>query len=333
MLAEVTDHSTWGSCSNCYTDLPDGGDICDGCSMPRRCSECHAEITLQDGGMCAACRAFARSEAKDQLSARLSPAELVAVYQQADRDIRQGFALVANAMDAVNAAFTLDKPSGISIQDGRHTYINFENPEERLKEVRRAIWRAMVERLEIRRFMSVKAWEDLTREIDKGEVPELTEAAIAAMVKQFSDAAPSMLEQAVAEVFDFLRPPRSEYKRNSEYEVPRRVALTWVIDTWYTKTFPSKCLQPRHQAEQKLTALENVFTSLDGKGSTSKGYVSKLSEAIRKTESGALGSTEYFEFRGYKNGSLHLTFLRLDLLEKFNRIAGGARLRSKEPTK
>jgi len=322
------DRSDWGACGNCGQDLPYGGDLCDACSMPRHCSDCGVEIALDDGRACAACRAYARSEAGDQLAARLSPAELVAVYQKADREIRQGFALIASAMGAINGAFTLDKPSAINIQDGRN-YIDFEKPEARLKEVRRAIWRAMVERLEIRRLMSVKAWDELTKQIDKGDVPELTEEAIAAMVKQFADAAPSMLEQAVAEVFDFLRPPHSEYKRNSEYEVPRRVALTLVIDTWYTRTFPSKCLQPRHQAEQQLTALENVFSSLDGKGSTSKGYVSNLSEAIRKTERGALGSTEYFEFRGFNNGALHLTFRRLDLLQKFNQIAGGARLRSK----
>lgn len=266
----------------------------------------------------------------DQLTARLTPADLVAVYQQAERDIRQGFALVANAMDSINAAFTLDKPSGIGIQGHGHTYINFDKPEERLREVRRALWHTMVERLEVRRMMSVKAWKELTEQIDKGEVPDLTEEAIAAMVKQFSDAAPAMLEQAVAEVFDFLRPPHSEYKRNSEYEVPRRVALTWVIDTWHTKTFPSKFLVPRHQCEQQLTALENVFSNLDGRGSVSKGHVSNLSEAIRRTKRGDLGETEYFSFRGYNNGALHMTFLREDLLRAFNRIAGGMRLRARE---
>jgi hypothetical protein len=294
------------------------------------CSECHEPITADDQGLCFDCRKAKRTEEGDQLAARLGPAELVAVYQQAERDIRQGFALVANAMDAINAAFTLDKPSGIGIQKSSSEYVRFDNPGWHLKEVRRALWHTMVERLEIRRLMSVKAWTELQKEIDKGEVPELTEEAIAAMVKQFSDAAPAMLEQAVAEVFDFLRPPHSEYKRNSEYEVPRRVALTWVIDTWYTKTFPSKFLQPRHQCEQQLTALENVFSSLDGKGSTGKGYVSKLSEAIRQTKRGALGQTEYFAFRGFNNGALHLEFLRLDLLLRFNQIAGGARLRAKK---
>lgn len=326
-LATV-DTSTWGSCSNCYCDLPDGGDLCDGCSMPRQCSGCHVMI---DGpaSQCAACYAYDRSEAKNEIATRLLPAELVAVYQQAERDIRQGFALVSGAMERLNAAFTLGKHSGVSIHGHRNREVNFETPDENLKEIRRSLWHTMVERLEIRRMMSVKAWEELQKEIDKGDVPDLTEESIAAMVKQFSDRAPAMLEQAVAEVFDFLRPPGSKYKRNSEFEVPRRVALWWVIDTWYTKAFASEGLRPRHQVEQQLTALENVFSALDGRGSVSKGNVSNLSEAIRKTKRGELGRTEYFEFRGFNNGALHLTFVREDLLRKLNAIAGGMRLRTK----
>lgn len=293
------------------------------------CADCGCSATGDDN-LCNSCRAYGRSQAKDQLTQRLMPSELVAIYQQADRDVRQGFALIAGATDRLNAAFTLDRSSGVSVQDSREN-INFREPDKCLKEVRRQLWHTMVERLELRRLMSVKAWTELQKDIDKGEVPELTEEAIAAMVKQFSDAAPAMLEQAVAEVFDFLRPPNSGYVRNSEYEVPRRVALTWVIDTWYTKTFPSKFLQPRHQCEQQLTALENVFSNLDGQGSVSKGYVSKLSEEIRKTKRGALGKTEYFAFRGFNNGALHLEFLREDLLLRFNQIAGGVRLRSKGP--
>ena len=327
-LATV-DYSAWGACRNCYTDLPDGGDICDGCSMPRACSDCPTQIGPDEDGKCAACRAYDRHESKDQLTPRLVPGELVAIYQQAEADVRKGFALIAGAQDSLNAAFTLDATSGVSIQGHSNTYLDFSKPEARLKEVRRALWHTMVERLEIRRLMSVKAWKELKEQIDKGDVPELTEEAIASMVKQFSDAAPAMLEQAVAEVFDFLRPPGSKYKRNSEFEVPRRVALWWVIDTWYTKTFASKGLRPRHECEQQLTALENVFQALDGRGSVSKGNVSNLSEAIRKTKRGELGKTEYFEFRGFNNGALHLSFVREDLLKRFNQIAGGTRLRAK----
>jgi hypothetical protein len=262
------------------------------------------------------------------LAAHLTPAQLVAAYQHAEREIRQGFALIRNAVDRLNHAYTDGNAHGVSIQSHAE-YVRWEDPGVHITIMRRQLWRIMVEKLELRRFMSVKAWDDLCREIEKGECPEITSESVSAMVRQFSGRAPEMLKEAVEEVFSFLRPPGSHYKRNSEFEVPRRIALTWIIDTWHAKTFASKFLRPRHEVEQNLTALENVFSSLDGQGSTTKGHLSTLSETIRQTKRGELGETEYFAFRGYANGSLHLEFKRLDLLKRLNAIAGGKRLHEK----
>lgn len=257
----------------------------------------------------------------------MTPAALVASWVQASRDIRAGFALIDEATERLNLAYTEGGNRAVGIQTHAE-YVRWSEPEYHLTGMRRELWRVLVERLEIRRFMSVKAWEELTKEIAKGECPDITEEAVSAMVAQFSDRASAMLEDAVCEVFNVLRPPNSRYTRNSEYEVPRRVALTWILDSWHAKSFGASPLRPRYESEQTLTALENVFTSLDGKGSVTKGHVSALSEAIRRTMRGELGATEYFEFRGYANGALHLTFLRADLLARFNQIAGGKRLRS-----
>lgn len=84
--------------------------------------------------------------------------------------------------------------------------------------------------------------------------------------------------------------------------------------------------------EERLSALENVFTSLDGRGSVTKNYYSAISTAIKaapKAET-CQGETPYFAFRGFRNGNLHLRIKRLDLLARFNRMAGGANLRPKE---
>lgn len=87
-----------------------------------------------------------------------------------------------------------------------------------------------------------------------------------------------------------------------------------------------------HRQDQHLTALENVFSALDGKGQVSKQYYSQIFGLIDALPRGAecVGQTEYFAFRGYLNGTLHLTFLRRDLLARFNQIAGGRRLRPQQ---
>lgn len=294
-----------------------------------QCSECHEPIALADTGICSDCLRQQRSEEGDQLTKKLSIPDLVAVYERSEADIRAGFALVARAQQALNDAFTLDSNHGIAIQNHRDQ-IHFDDPERNLKLVRQSIWRTLVERLELRRFMSISAWTELQKQLDQTDaVPEITEATIAAMAEQFSSRMPEMLEAAVAEVFNYLRPPGSRYKRNSEFEVPKRVVLSFVIDQWYAKGYASKPMHVNYTYEQNLTALENVFQALDGSGSVSKSHYSELSGAIKRTLLGELGETKYFRFRGYRNGSLHLLFLREDLLLKFNQIAGGNRLRSK----
>jgi hypothetical protein len=72
--------------------------------------------------------------------------------------------------------------------------------------------------------------------------------------------------------------------------------------------------------------LENVFTALDGNGQIAKRYNSVLEDAICSAP-GGVGETDYFNFKAHRNGNLHISFRRRDLLARFNQIAGGARLR------
>jgi hypothetical protein len=132
-----------------------------------------------------------------------------------------------------------------------------------------------------------------------------------------------MLTEAVEEVFSFLRPRRSEYKRNSEFEVPPKIILSHIVDTGWMGRFRVSYYRSQH-----LTALENVFSALDGRGSVSKSYYSALQQEIEKaTRTERRFQTEYFEGTVHKNGNMHLTFRRLDLLKRLNEIAGGKRLR------
>lgn len=134
----------------------------------------------------------------------------------------------------------------------------------------------------------------------------------------YSDHIDDMMGEAVAEVFEFLRPRNDHYKTNSELEIGPKVILT-CVETWFSGGF-----HVRHWWSQRLTAMENVFTALDGKGAVSKTYYSALENAIKAAP---VGETPYFAYKCFKNGNLHLQFRRPDLLQRLNQIAGGRRLR------
>lgn len=172
--------------------------------------------------------------------------------------------------------------------------------------------------------MSIQAAKDLDRQLERDTLPPINIESIDAMVRGFQAQAYDMLQAAVEEVFNRLRPRgggrRKKYKCNSEYEVPKKVVLECMIEHSYKGGF-----HVRYGREQELVAMENVLHSLAGKGSICKTQNSQLSNTIVQS---AAGETDLFKYHAFGNGNLHLTFKDLDLLARFNARAGGARLRA-----
>lgn len=263
------------------------------------------------------------------LANRQTIVELVAAYEQAAAGIRVGFARIARAENDLTRAFDSGEfKYTFSVRD-RHNRgaIDFDDPEPYVKQLEREVWKALVERLEIRRMCSIKRAAEIDRQLEREELPELTVENVLSWANGIQDKLPDMIQEAVEEVFDWLRPRGQKYKTNSEFEIGQRVILTWVLEdsTWQNKFHVS------HYSQKNLTALENVFTALDGQGMVAKGsWQSKLADAINTTPLGVgRGETDYFKFRCFKNRNLHLEFKRPDLVDKLNKMAGGMRLRDK----
>lgn len=262
------------------------------------------------------------------LATRQGVTELVGIYEQAEADIRRGYALLAGAQEQLRTHYH----EYVSvIPDGRRSHVEIDT-EAAVLAVRRRCWEALLGRLDIRRFMSVAEWEALEKQVRDGECPDLTVESVIAMCEGFRQRMPEMLEAAVKEVFDWLVPHKwtgmDKYKTNDKCEVGRRVVVNMVFDPWYSSWYV------RDGARQRLIALENVFTALDGKGQVTKSShwsqietIARESKTERRSDGPLVGETPYFRFRGFKNGNLHLEILRADLLSRFNAIAGGQRLR------
>ncbi len=267
----------------------------------------------------------------DTLARRLSVSEAVAIFETAEADLRKAFALLANVEKTLSDTFSPhgDNQRWIYVRDRySHRSMNFVEVDGALAELRRDVWQGLVNRLELRSMMSIRAWEKLEKQIKEEEPPPIDRETVAQMAEGFRQQMPDMLKEAVEEVFDWLRPRNDRYKTNSQFEVPETVCLSGCVEQAF-----SGGVRPSHYYEQNLTALENVFGALDGRGQTTKGHYSELSQAIRNATSapvGWVGSTDLFSFKAFKNRSLHLKFLRPDLLAKLNALAGGMRLRGQE---
>jgi hypothetical protein len=264
--------------------------------------------------------------ASGDISERLTIEELVLEYEAAETAIRVGFSTVQAALDRLNAIVAMNG-NAVRIRDRHHRgqSIDFDNADFHVREIRRDVWRALVERMQLRQGMSIAAWEKLDSDLEKGDPAPINAETVRGVVAGFRSDLPEMLKDAVKEVFNWLRPPGSGYKTNTEFELGERVVLTYMLEA---PSYGGWQVNYRHG--QHLIALENVFAMMDGKlPATSEKYFGELGSAIRDCQRGApcVGATDLFSFKGFKNGNLHLKFLRMDLVKKLNAVAGGARLK------
>jgi hypothetical protein len=245
--------------------------------------------------------------------------EIVSLYTKACKQITEGYGLLEDASQSLKTVFE-DKYTF----DLKPKHYDWNEPEKTIDTLKADIWRAIINKMELKRLMSVERADKLDKALWDGKMPDgeplpdITEKTVMDMVRSFTSNVDDYLKDAVKEVFDFLR-PRSwwkEYKSNKKFEVGKRVILEhWLDDTfngWY---------RVNHYRTNQMRALDNVFRLLDGKGPI-KTYYGELHDAI---ESGKC-ETEYFSCKCHKNLNLHLEFKRPDLLAKLNKIAGGLNL-------
>jgi hypothetical protein len=255
------------------------------------------------------------------LATRKTIDELATVYQAAMDKITTAYTLLAEAQSELRAAFQEDY-GGFDTTDREIYSSDPLNVCEGIKaKVARTAWRAAIDRLGIRKVLSVKRTEELNDRLDSRSKfiwPAFTTANVMNEFIELSRASSTLLAESVKEVYEFLRPGASftnKHKTNdkfAKFALGKKVVLTHLmyVDRYFMTVSP--------YAEPSLIAVDRVFHALDGK-SFEENYRSPL---LDKMSNATEGETEYFSFKIYKNGNIHLEFKRMDLVDKLNRIAG-----------
>lgn len=241
----------------------------------------------------------------------------VQTYRDAVSRITQAMLEIARQERRIDEAMGPD--SRIRVQDHRD-YIQWATPSQHVERMDRQAWHRVVDLSGIRRVLSVEAAKKLDHQLDHDKLPDVTPENVKAMLSGLRTQAPDLLADSVREVHDWLRPTGDRYKRNSQFDIGRRVILSGVVNRSHSGFRP----QYFRDLDARFRALDNVFALLDGKpGITTHG--GPLVDAMAHAADGT-GETAYFRFKCCLNGNLHLEFLRPDLVAKLNAIAGGNRL-------
>lgn len=234
-------------------------------------------------------------------------------YEKVQADVKEGFELLATAKERLEALFGDYHDNiireRISDRDLRGA------AEDSAKFIRRQAWEYLIDQLQLRTIMSDAAKKHLGKQIEENRLPEITFSNVNETFMQFMKNADGFFQEAIKEVFNFLIPGSfgAKYKTNQRHTIGAKVIIPFAVE-W------SRRIQ--HHKEQQFYALDNVFHRFDGKGTPKYPHdlVTTVSAAIHERKSEA--ETPYFRCRWYRNGNLHLAFLRPDLLRELNRRGG-----------
>lgn len=269
------------------------------------------------------------------------PAETMArVYQESLPKIKAAMLEIESALADMERAFQPEYGGqfDLRVQLGHSNNgvdfgaEGFERVADRFK---RRAWALLIQKLGIRKLMSSKRAAELDSALrderysrhdgdEPALLPEINVDTLYSVLSGMVSSADEFMAEAIHEEYDFWKPERkSEYKTNSgTFALGEKVIRGWMVEfeTWGGKRF-----RPHYNNEKHLIAIDNIFHRLDGKGVPS-GYGGPLVDAIKTCGEGGIGETEYFKFRCFKNGNLHLWFKRRDLLQRFNQTCGRNRL-------
>ncbi len=249
--------------------------------------------------------------------------DVVTVYEEQVTRLRACYATMADIQQKLSEQFAGD---GVTLAVGRkrerHDWSE-ESLAEGIRHIDVQVWRRLVDKLEVRRFLSIRKARELDEAIEKHAMPPITYENVMGLLLTFQQQGQEFAKEAVREVFERLRVRCSKLKTNSEFEVGPKVILPLAVEyrPWSGKA------GVRSFSEQDLRALENVFHLLDGKAARNRDHYSAAQQAIEAVPFGETTETELFVLRAFANGNLHVTFKRPDLVAKLNQVAGGKRLR------
>ena len=265
---------------------------------------------------------------------RQTAAQMVEAYKTALEEAAQGLALLAQAEDRLHKAFSSNGYSSFQMIDRNACYWQYQKPDEYFKSIqktiKRGVWKAILDHLQINKVASQKRKDELYQHLEKDELPEVTLAAIFDIVESFRQNAGEMAKESYLAAYKTLRPGhyyQHGYKTNqksNDLGIGIKVILAGKVEHNYNGGF-----RVNHYRRDDLVEVDRVFHLLDGTPFQANGsYNSPLVDGIETCKDGE-GQTDYFSWRCFGNGNLHLTFRRPDLVRQLNQIcADGYSLRS-----
>jgi hypothetical protein len=256
-----------------------------------------------------------------------SLAELIGHRNRALELARQGVLLLAEAEQAAKRAAPMEAYAGFVREmfercgyalthiEGDHHRAGRDALAEAMAVARKHIdehaWQSLQRLSGLRNLMDVQATKDFAKQLSEDPPPFCLDNITSTYMQLAADAG-EIFERGLVNVFHGLNSRR--YKTNSAFRLGKRAVLTGVLGTFHRGW--------NHYASgrETLADLDRCFHVLDGKKPPE---TSNAADAIEQAYNAGRSTvdTPYFSARLFPgNKNIHLTFTRLDLVERANDI-------------
>lgn len=182
-------------------------------------------------------------------------------------------------------------------------------------------WQYLMTQSGLRSMMDAAARAKWDKAISDGDVPELNDANIRSTFKMLHDSRGEMFERGVIAVFKGLA---WDYKTNLPQKFGKRIVIKYlrcsVMPGKWSSGGNSLGSIGSFSKTDALDDLTRVFSVLDGKPEPDvrNGWYGRVS-ACRSLDDPD-PADDYMMIRCFRNGNGHVTFKRLDLVDKMNLI-------------
>lgn len=232
------------------------------------------------------------------LATRKTIADYVAIKNEALRHIEDARRSVDAAEKILNTVCSYMLP---------HT-VRMPSEDECVRQINRGMWRKTFHLTGLTQLMDAQAIAELERSIDS-ECPDFTEENITATFLAQAQQADMMFRRGIVNVFFRLSP---EYKTNKAE--PFRIGPKFVMSYGCERSFGGG-RRIRFGSEDRINDVDRVFCVIDKQPHSPATLQTAMNDAFRKCID---FENSYFRVKSFKNGNLHWTIKRLDLLDQVN---------------
>jgi hypothetical protein len=179
------------------------------------------------------------------------------------------------------------------------------------KKIDERFWLHIMDTTQLVTLMDSQAKDEFRKSMEK-DVPALTVDNVCGTVSAFVGNSENIFNRGVVNAFRQLD---FKYKTNNAFRLDKKVILRNALTTGWGFHFNSYM-----RTDERLRDVERVFCVFDGKPTFPHGggVVGAIYTAMHEKRRD--GESEYFRFKMHKNGTLHIWFKNMKLVNKCNRI-------------